>query len=324
MNLRTALLLALGALAALPAAAEPFRFVQISDTHQGRALHQYRYRQAIRQINALPFDVDAVVHTGDIVSFGLKSHAVAGTASNLFAQIRWPKIICPGNHDLRFDRVNDAWTNRYLRAVGVYRAFFGPLGQVRETEHAVYVAIDTEEIRQPGAPALPDFHPLEWLEETLSAVPPEKPVFVFTHVPDCDDYFLGEYTPGWSNEEGLRAWRAVLARHPNVKAVIAGHFHRNARVEHPDGGPPTIVASCFANFWQRQGSYRVYSYEDGCLSYQDAYIEDPPPGARINYDGTLAEDEPPAEAPAQPAAPEASAAVDPPGAEAAEHRPAAP
>ena len=324
MNLRTALLLALGALAALPAAAEPFRFVQISDTHQGRALHQYRYRQAIRQINALPFDVDAVVHTGDIVSFGLKSHEIAGAASNLFAQIRWPKIICPGNHDLRFDRVNDAWTNRYLRAVGVYRAFFGPLGQVRETEHAVYVAIDTEEIRQPDAPALPDFHPLEWLEETLSAVPPEKPVFVFTHVPDCDDYFRGEYTPGWSNEEGLRAWRAVLARHPNVKAVIAGHFHRNARVEHPDGGPPTIVASCFANFWQRQGSYRVYSYEDGCLSYQDAYIEDPPPDARINYDGTLAEDEPPAEAPAQPAVPEASAAVDPPGAEAAGHRPAAP
>ena len=324
MNLRTAILLALGALAALPAAAEPFRFVQISDTHQGRALHQYRYRQAIRQINALPFDVDVVAHTGDIVSFGLKSHAVAGAASNLFAQIRWPKIICPGNHDLRFDRVNDAWTNRYLRAVGVYRAFFGPLGQVRETEHAVYVAIDTEEIRQPGAPALPDFHPLEWLEETLSAVPPEKPVFVFTHVPDCDDYFRGEYTPGWSNEEGLRAWRAVLARHPNVKAVIAGHFHRNARVEHPDGGPPTIVASCFANFWQRQGSYRVYSYEDGCLSYQDAYIEDPPPDARINYDGTLAEDEPPAEAPAQPAVPEASAAVDPPGVEAAGHRPAAP
>ena len=324
MNLRTALLLALGALAALPAAAEPFRFVQISDTHQGRALHQYRYRQAIRQINALPFDVDAVVHTGDIVSFGLKSHEIAGAASNLFAQIRWPKIICPGNHDLRFDRVNDAWTNRYLRAVGVYRAFFGPLGQVRETEHAVYVAIDTEEIRQPDAPALPDFHPLEWLEETLSAVPPEKPVFVFTHVPDCDDYFRGEYTPGWSNEEGLRAWRAVLARHPNVKAVIAGHFHRNARVEHPDGGPPTIVASCFANFWQRQGSYRVYSYEDGCLSYQDAYIEDPPPDARINYDGTLAEDEPPAEAPAQPAVPEASAAGAPPGAEAAGHRPAAP
>ena len=322
MQLRTALLLALGALAALPAAAEPFRFVQISDTHQGRPLHQYRYRQAIDQINALPFDVDAVVHTGDIVSFGLKSHAVAGAASNLFSQIRWPKIICPGNHDLRFDRVNDAWTNRYYRAIGVYRAFFGPLAQALETTNALFIAIDTEEIRQPGAPQLPDFHPLEWLEETLSAAPPEKPVFVFTHVPDCDDYFLGEYVPGWSNEEGLRAWRATLARHPNVKAVIAGHFHRDARVEHPDGGPPTSVASSIAAFWDRQASYRVYSYEDGCLSYQDAYIEDPPEGTHINYAGFVVEEPPAAEAPAP--APEATGAGDPPGAEAAGHRPAAP
>ena len=315
---------ALAALAALTAGAEPFRFVQISDTHQGRPIHQYRYRQAIGQINALPFDVDVVAHTGDIVSAGFKSHNVAGAASNLFAQIRWPRICCPGNHDLRFDRASDAWTNRYYRAAAVYQTFFGPLVQTHETTNALYVAIDTEEIRQPGAPRLPGFDPLARLEEALAAAPPEKPVFVFTHVPDCDDYFLGRYTPGWPSEEGRLAWRAVLARHPNVKAVIAGHFHRNARVEHPDGGPPTIVASCFANFWQRQGSYRVYSYEDGCLSYQDAYIEDPPPDARINYDGTLAEDEPPAEAPAQPAVPEASAAVDPPGAEAAGHRPAAP
>ena len=33
-------LVALAALAALSAGAEPFRFVQISDTHQGRPIHQ--------------------------------------------------------------------------------------------------------------------------------------------------------------------------------------------------------------------------------------------------------------------------------------------
>ena len=292
MQARRILLALLVAAAASAVRAEPFRFIQISDTHQGRPIHQYRYRQAIRQINELPFDVEVVAHTGDIVSFGFKSHEVAGAASNLFSQIRWPKISCPGNHDFRFDRINEAWTNRYFRAVGVYRAFFGPLGQAHETKNALYVAIDTEEIRQPGAPRLPDFNPLDWLEKTLSAAPPDKPVFVFTHVPDCDDYFLGEFSPGWSNEEGLRAWRAVLARHPNVKAVIAGHFHRNARVEHPDGGPPTIVTSSIANFWQRQASYRIFTYENGCLSYQDAYIEDPPPFTHISYEGFVIEDEP--------------------------------
>ena len=321
MRFLRAAALALAALSALPAAAEPFRFIQISDTHQGRAIHQWRYRQAIRQINELPFDVDVVVHTGDIVSAGFKSHDVAGAASNLFAQIRWPRISCPGNHDLRFDRASEDWTNRYFRAVGVYQSFFGPLAQAHETTNALYIAIDTEELRQPAAPRVPNFDPLDWLEKRLSAAPPDKPVFVFTHVPDCDDYFLGQYTPGWTNEAGLAAWRALLVRHPQVKAVIAGHFHRNARVEHPDGGPPTVIASSLAAFWDRQASYRVYSYEDGLLSYQDAYIADPPPGTHINYAGFIVEDRP-AEEPAA-----SQPAVDPaesqPAAEAAGHRPAA-
>ena len=295
-TVRRAFLLLL-ALAAACARAEPFRFIQISDTHQGRAIHQWRYRQAIRQINELPFDVDVVVHTGDIVSAGFKSHDVAGAASNLFAQIRWPRICCPGNHDLRFDRATDAWTNRYYRAASVYQVFFGPLAQSWETTNALYLAIDTEEIRQAGAPRLPGFDPLAWLEERLSAAPPDKPVFVFTHVPDCDDYFRGVYTPGWTNEKGLADWRALLARHPQVKAVIAGHFHRNARVEHSDGGPPTVIASSLAAFWDRQASYRVYSYEDGCLSYQDAYIQDPPPGTHISYEGFVVEDAPATNAP---------------------------
>ena len=113
-----------------------------------------------------------------------------------------------------------------------------------------------------------------------------------------------------------------------MKAVIAGHFHRNARVEHPDGGPPTIVASAFATFWGRQASYRVFSYEDGQLSYQDAYIEDPPEGARISYDGFIVEEKPAEEAPAPaadpPGAEAPTPAADQPGAEAAGHRPAAP
>ena len=233
MRVPRAAAILLAVLCAGRSAAEPFRFVQISDTHQGRAIHQWRYRQAIAQINDLPFDVDVVVHTGDIVSAGFKSHEVAGAASNLFAQIRWPRISCPGNHDLRFDRASDAWTNRYYRAAAVYQTFFGPLAQAHETTNALYLALDTEEIRQPGA---------------------------------------------------------------------------------------------FATFWGRQASYRVYSYEDGCLSYQDAYIADPPEGAHITHDGFIVE--PPAEeAPApvaDPPAAEAAGAVDPSGAEAAGHRTAAP
>ena len=240
------LLVLLLAATSLPAAADPFRFIQISDTHQGRPIHQYRYRQAIRQINELPFEVEVVAHTGDLVSFGLKSHEVAGAASNLFSQIRWPKISCPGNHDFRFDRINDAWTNRYYRAVGVYRAFFGPLGQAHETENALYVAIDTEEIRQIGAPRLPDFDPLVWLEETLSAAPPDKPVFVFTHVPDCDDSERqGRHRGPLPPQRPCRTSRRRPAHHRGLQhrqllaeAGILPHFHLRKRMSLLSGRLP--------------------------------------------------------------------------------------
>ncbi|MBR1609181.1 MAG: metallophosphoesterase, partial [Kiritimatiellae bacterium] len=286
---------------AAAAQAEAFRFVQISDTHHGRPLHQYRYRKAIEEINALPFPVECVVHTGDIVSNGFKSPEVAGAASNMLALVEAPTICCPGNHDLVF-KYSDP-TNRFLRCAAVYKRFFGPLAQVHETSNAVFVAICTESLRLDAAPQIPGFDPLAWLDETLSARA-GKPAFVCTHVPDCDDYFRGVFEPGWENSENLAAWRAVLAHHPDVKAVLAGHFHRNAYAEHGDGGPPTVVASCFAGFWGRQASYRVFTYEDGRLSWQDAYIEDPPPDVFITGDGRAipeSADSAPAPAPEPPA-----------------------
>ncbi|MBQ7667550.1 MAG: metallophosphoesterase [Kiritimatiellae bacterium] len=263
--------------------ADAFRFVQISDTHQGRALHQWRYREAVRQINALPFAVECVIHTGDVVSNGVNSPDVAQRAKEIFSAINAPKIMCPGNHDIVFQYSDP--TNRFFRTAAAYREFFGPLGQTVETSNALYIAVCTECIRRKDAPAIPGFDPLEWLEERIGRCPAGKPVFVCTHVPDCDDYADGEFKPAWSDPDGLRRWRALLCRHPNVRAVLAGHFHRNCYAEHGDGGPPTIVAPCFASFWQRQASYRIFTVEDGRLSWQDVYIEDPPPDTHISRDG---------------------------------------
>ena len=280
------------------AEAEPFRFVQISDTHQGQALHQWRYRKAVEQINAMPFPVECVIHTGDIVSNGVKSPEVASIAAGIFSSITLPKIMCPGNHDIVFGYSDP--TNRFYRTAKAYQEFFGPLVQQFESSNALYIAICTESIRQKDAPKFPDFDPIAWLEDRLERCPPQKPVFVCTHVPDCDDYSPEKgYSPAWSDAGNLSAWRAALARHPNVRAVIAGHFHRNCYAEHGDGGPPTVVASCFASFWQRQASYRIFTYDDGRLSWQDVYIEDPPSESHINREGFLvdgAADLPPAAA----------------------------
>lgn len=287
--------------AAGAASGATFRFVQISDTHQGPALHQWRYRKAVSEINALPFPVECVVHTGDVVCNGVNSPEVASAAAEIFGSIDAPKIMCPGNHDIVFQYSDP--TNRFLRTAAAYETFFGPLAQAHETSNALYVAVCTESIRRKDAPALPGFDPLAWLEERLSRTP-DKPAFVCTHVPDCDDYRDGAFVPAWDDAGNLAAWRALLARHTNVVAVLAGHFHRNAFAAHPDG-PPTIVAPCFASFWQRQGAYRVFTYEDGNLSWQDAYVEDPPPGTHVNRLGfavDAADDAPPPASPVDTAA----------------------
>ena len=279
--------------------AEPFWFVQITDTHHGKHLHQWRFRQAIKEINALPVPVSCVIHTGDFSSDSLYREEVAATISNLCAQLPQPVLKVPGNHDLTLNKRHG--TNRFLEAAEMYRRYLGPFLQVHETDQALFLAICTETLRRKDAPPLPGFDPLKALDERLAQCPPDKPVFVFTHVPDCDDFYLNHYEPAWENEDGRRAWREVLGRYPNVKAVIGGHFHRAVQAEHPDN-IPTIVAPCIASFWGRQGSFRLYRYENGCLSYQEVYLVDPPAETAIDADGFIVKPEEP-EKPETPAAP---------------------
>lgn len=273
---------AFGARTAKP---EPFWFAQISDTHDGMALHQWRFRKALEEIAALPVPVDCLAHTGDFACDSLRRDEVGIEISNILALASCPVVLAPGNHDLTFRWSNP--TNRFLEAAAAYQRHIGPLGQVHETSNALFVAVCTEGLRQPNAPDVPGWDPLEFLDTALSSAP-DKPAFVFTHVPDCDDFYDGEFHPGWTNPAGAAAFRAVLRRHPNARALICGHFHRAVHEERPDG-VPTIAAGPIATFWNRQGTYRLYKYENGCLSYQDFYIQDPPEGTHINHAGFVVE-----------------------------------
>lgn len=267
---------------------EPFWFAQITDTHDGMARHQWRFRRAIAELAELPVPVECLAHTGDFSCDSIRRDEVGIEVSNILATAKCPVVLAPGNHDLTFRWSNP--TNRYLEAVAAYQRHLGPLGQVHESSNALYVALSTEGLRQPDAPEVPGWDPLAFLDEALSRAP-DKPAFVFTHAPDADDYYDGAFHPGWTNPEGLAAFRAVLRSHPNVRAVICGHFHRVVHEERPDG-VPTIAAGPIATFWRRQGTYRLYKYEDGCLSYQDFYIQDPPYGTFINHEGFIVPVEP--------------------------------
>lgn len=260
----------------------PIHFVQITDTHFGKPIHNYRFRQSIDAVNTLPFDLSVVAHTGDFASDNLYNEATGIAVSNMLSRIEPPVICAPGNHDLSMKSENP--DQRLRESLAVYLKYMGPLGQVHETDKAVFIAVCTEALRR-DMNGLLDFEALQWLGEQLEKAG-DKPVFVFTHVPEGPDFYGNALHDGWP-EEAHRAWRRVLKK-GNVKAVIAGHYHRD-ELQQNDDGIPTFVGNAVADFWGRQASFRIYTYENGRISFRTVYIEDPPADSVINPDGTLAE-----------------------------------
>ena len=151
-----------------------------------------------------------------------------------------------------------------------------------ETEDAVFIAVTTEHVYR-EMPDVLDFDALGWLAKQIERAG-DKLIFVFTHVPDGPDFYNNEVHPGWP-EPARQTWRDILKK-GNVKAVFAGHFHRD-ELQQNDDGIPTFVANSIADFWGRQASFKIYTYENGRIGFRSVYIEDPPKTARVNRDGTL-------------------------------------
>jgi 3',5'-cyclic AMP phosphodiesterase CpdA len=239
----------------------PFHFVQITDTHHGHPLHLIRTRMAVDAINALPMPIEVVLHTGDLASNNLTMENAAAI-SNEFSRLNAPVVFVPGNHDILPKRMEEN--------VAAFRAYLGPLARRVEHGGAVFLALYTEPLRKGNA--VDGYDPLDWLGQQLSAEP-RRPTFVVHHAPDGLDFYRNKQHEGWPDAERQR-WQEVLSR-GNVRAIIAGHFHRD-ELQWNELGIPTYISAGIACYWDRQGSFRIYTYADGRLTYQTVYIEDPP------------------------------------------------
>ena len=78
---------------------------------------------------------------------------------------------------------------------------------------------------------------LDWLDRTLGAA--DRPCLIFLHHPPFDSGFTGMDRIGLTNAAELRA---LLARHPRVAHVFAGHIHRTITAT-VDGVPITVFKS---------------------------------------------------------------------------------
>jgi len=249
---------------------DEFWFAQITDTHFGRTLHHQRFTNAIERINNLPFNLDVVAHTGDFASDNMERNIVAIT--NLFATITAaPLIVVPGNHDIS-NRGADP-KKRITDCLEVYQKHIGELGTVTETENAFYITVCTEGLYPEFADIgeITGFDPVTFTREALAKNTAGKPAFVFTHRPDGDDFYNDTHHPARMTRRD--EWRKTLAD-GGATALIAGHFHRE-EYQNDAYGVPVYVCGPIANYWGRQGSFRVFYFRDNKLSYHTVYIEDP-------------------------------------------------
>jgi 3',5'-cyclic-AMP phosphodiesterase len=197
--------------------ASPILLVQLSDLHVGA--NEYGFDPAphlgavVAAVRALPNRPDAVLVSGDLTDDGAEEGY--RVVRELLAGLDAPLWVLPGNHDDR----------------GRLRSAFDLPG---EGDEPVRYSVDIGELRLvvfdsnvPGQdPGRYDPEQLSWLDTELGAEP-QRPTLLALHHPPLATGI--EEWDGINLEPGQRPLLAeVVARHPQVRAIVGGHLHRIA------------------------------------------------------------------------------------------------
>ncbi|MFE7511623.1 metallophosphoesterase [Streptomyces sp. NPDC057540] len=199
----------------------------VSDVHiDGGRRSQDRTRAVLRYLEELPYDLAAVLVTGDIADHGTPDEYAV--ARELLAT-RHPLLVCPGNHD---DRA--AFREGLLPEEPAVRGD-APVNQVLRGEGFVLALCDSS---VPGEhQGLLEAETLEWLDGVLAGTPREVPVLVAFHHPPVPLHT--PYVDG-IRQFGEERLAALAGRHPHLTAFLAGHAHTAAATTF--AGRPLLVA----------------------------------------------------------------------------------
>ncbi|HEY8380746.1 MAG TPA: metallophosphoesterase [Microvirga sp.] len=154
---------------------------------------------------------DVVLLTGDLTEYGTREEY--GLLRTLIGRLPMPAYAIPGNHDER----------AALRAAVAEAGYLNP--------GSLHYAVETRPVRLIGLDSIIpgrvegalDEDALGFLDESLSAHP-DVPALVFLHHPPFRSGLPGKDSIRLlAGADGLAL---VLARHPQVERVVAGHHHR--------------------------------------------------------------------------------------------------
>ncbi|WP_030694475.1 metallophosphoesterase [Streptomyces globisporus] len=199
----------------------------VSDVHiDGEQRSADRTRAVLRHLEELPYDLAAVLVTGDIADHATPDEYAA--ARELLTS-RHPLLVCPGNHD---DRA--AFRKGLLPEETAVRPH-APVNQVLRGEGFVIALCDSS---VPGEhQGLLEDETIEWLDGVLAGTPHDVPVLVAFHHPP-----VPLHTPYVDEirQFGEERLAALADRHPHLTAFLAGHAHTAAATTF--AGRPLLVA----------------------------------------------------------------------------------
>ncbi len=195
----------------------PTLLAQISDLHIGaseKGIDPVPHLEAVVEaIQSLPNEVDAVLVSGDLThDGGLPEFRLV---RDLLERLDAPLHVLPGNHD---DRA-------LLRETfDLHGAGDEPVNYSVDVGELRLVVFDSNVPRQDPGRYSPE--QLDWLDAELRAQP-ERPTLLAMHHPP-----LATAVQEWDGinlEPGQRPLLAeVVARHPQLRAIVGGHLHRIA------------------------------------------------------------------------------------------------
>lgn len=193
----------------------PFLLVQLSDFHIGGGWADgdpvAGLAAAVEAVRAIAPRPDALLVSGDLADGG--ADAEYERVRELLAPLGTAAHVLPGNHD---DRA------ALRRQFGLPGAGAEPLCYAADLGPLRLVVLDSTIPGEDGG-AL-DGGRLEWLERELAAAPAQPTLIALHHPP------LLTGVPVWDAiglaEAGRRGLGEVVARHPQVRRIVAGHVHR--------------------------------------------------------------------------------------------------
>jgi Icc protein len=202
---------------------KPTILAQVSDLHLGAAWEDVepgveplpRLERVLDAILALPNEVDAVLVSGDVTDDASEeSYALARRA---LERLGVPVHVLPGNHDDR---------RRMREAFDLSGAGEEPINYSVEVGELRLVVLDSI---VPGQdPGALERERLDWLDAELARDPSTPTILAMHQAPLATG--IAEWDQiNWDDSEGVRRELGlVVGRHPQLRAIVAGHLHRIA------------------------------------------------------------------------------------------------